>query len=121
VPKILVVEDNDLNRQMIVRRLEHRGFEVVTADDGPSALTQVEATWPDLVLMDIQLPKMDGWDVARRLKENPTTSYVPIVALTANDLPTDRARAEAMGFDGFESKPIDLERVIATIESLIGR
>ena len=118
--KILVAEDNEMNRKMLVRRLEALGFEVVIALDGEDAVAQVKATWPDVVLMDISMPRVDGWEARRRLADDPVTSYVKVIALTAQAQASDRARAEALGFDGFATKPVDLDALVKTIGSLLG-
>jgi CheY-like chemotaxis protein len=118
--KVLLVEDNELNRDMLSRRLIRRGFNVVTAVDGESAIQISRESSPDLILMDMGLPGMNGWDATRAIKGNPATCAIPVVALTAHALNADRERAFAAGCDAFETKPIDLDRLLNTIRSLLG-
>jgi CheY-like chemotaxis protein len=118
--RILLVEDNEMNRDVITRRLEMRGFEVTSAEDGERALERAEADAPDLILLDMGLPGIDGWEVARRLKAGERTGAVPIIALTAHVLSEDRARALAAGCDDFDSKPIELDRLLGKIAALTG-
>jgi CheY-like chemotaxis protein len=121
VPTILIVEDNELNRDMLSRRLARRGYHVLLAVDGAEGVDVARASLPDLVLMDMGLPVVDGWEAARRIKHDVATRAIPIVALTAHAMPGDEVRARAAGCDAFDTKPVDLERLIGTIESLIGR
>lgn len=119
MPKILLVEDNELNRDMLSRRLLRRGFEVVMAFDGPNALRMAESARPDLILMDLSLPIMDGWEATRRLKADTAMREIPVIALTAHAMEGDRQRAMEAGCDDFDTKPIDLERLLAKIEGLL--
>jgi|SRR5450755_2352393 len=115
--RILLVEDNEMNRDMLSRRLAKRGYEVVLAVDGNDALAEVGRAHPDLILMDISLPDMSGWEVTRRLKADPSTFAIPVIALTAHALANDRVDALAAGCDDFDTKPVDLTRLIAKIEA----
>lgn len=116
--KILLVEDNDMNRDMLSRRLTRRGHEVVTAVDGASALSLADAEQPDVVLMDMGLPVMDGWETTRRMKAGALTFAIPVIALTAHAMAADRERALAAGCDDFDTKPVDLERLIAKVDAV---
>jgi len=118
--KILLVEDNEMNRDMLSRRLQRRGYEVVTAVDGETGLALTRSEAPALVLMDMSLPGVDGWEATRRLKADPTTRAIPVVALTAHAMAGDREQALAAGCDDFDTKPIDLERLLGKIETLLG-
>ncbi|VTU25222.1 response regulator [Variovorax sp. PBL-E5] len=119
MPKILLVEDNELNRDMLSRRLRRRGYEVVMAFDGPNALSAAASARPALILMDMSLPIMDGWEATRRLKANPDLRAIPVVALTAHAREGDRQRAMDAGCDDFDTKPIEFERLLAKIEGLL--
>lgn len=121
MPKILLVEDNELNRDMLSRRLARRGYAVVCATDGEEGHTMASAHRPDLILMDIGLPGMDGWQVTQLLKSNPETGGIPIIALTAHALVTDRDRARAVGCDDYDTKPVDFARLGDKIEALLSR
>ena len=120
MPKILLVEDNEMNRDMLSRRLERRGFEVVTAVDGEQGLAMAESVAPALILMDMSLPGIDGWELTQRLKASPTMKTVPIIALTAHAMAGDRERALAVGCDDFDTKPVELSRLLAKIDALLG-
>lgn len=117
--RVLLVEDNELNRDMLSRRLVRRGFHVVTAVDGEEAVQRTNETKPDLILMDMRLPGLSGWDATRRIKANPETNAIPVIALTAHAMKVDREQALAAGCDGFETKPVELERLLATIQDLL--
>ena len=117
--RILLVEDNELNRDMLARRLSRYGFEVRVAADGWQGLELVRAWQPDLVLMDMNLPGISGTEATRLLKQDPTTRSTPVIALTANAFPEDEALARAAGFDGFDTKPIELPRLLDRIRSLL--
>ncbi len=117
--RILVVEDNEMNRDMLVRRLERIGYEVVAATDGGGAIAMARGGGIDLVLMDLSLPDLDGWEAARRLKADEATRQIPILALTAHVMAADRERAIAAGCEEFETKPIDFARLRAKIEALL--
>ncbi|MGH8112333.1 MAG: response regulator [Rhodanobacteraceae bacterium] len=117
--KILLVEDNEMNRDMLSRRLSHRGYIVVTAVDGQAALDLATSARPELVLMDMSLPVIDGLEATRRLKANVQTRNIPIIALTAHAMAEDRERALAAGCDDFDTKPVDMERLIGKVEALL--
>ena len=117
--KILLVEDNDMNRDMLSRRLSRRGYTIVTAVDGQAALDMVASSEPNLVLMDMSLPVIDGWEATRRLKADVRTSAIPVIALTAHAMAEDRERALAAGCDDFDTKPVDLERLIGKMQALL--
>jgi two-component system cell cycle response regulator DivK len=119
VPKILLVEDNDMNRDMLSRRLERRGFEVAIAVDGGEGLAKAQAESPDLILMDMSLPVIDGWEATRRLKAEPDTRGIPIIALTAHAMSDDREKALAAGCDDYDTKPIDLPHLLEKIDALL--
>ncbi len=117
--KILLVEDNEMNRDMLSRRLERRGYEVIFAHDGEEAVARAEADAPDLVLMDIGLPGIDGCEATRRIRSGPAGTGLPIIALTAHAMNVDEARAREAGCNDFDTKPIDLPRLIGKIEKLL--
>jgi len=117
--RVLLVEDNELNRDMLSRRLARRGFHVVTAMDGAEAIQQTNEIKPDLILMDMGLPGLNGWDATRRIKANPETNAIPVIALTAHAMNVDREQALAAGCDAFETKPVELERLLTTIQNLL--
>jgi CheY-like chemotaxis protein len=119
--KLLLVDDNEMNRDMLSRRLQRRGYVVVEATDGPEALIRTETEAPDLILMDMNLPGVDGWTVTRRLKADPSTGAIPVIALTAHAMARDRDRALEAGCDDYETKPVDLPRLLGKIEALLGR
>jgi CheY-like chemotaxis protein len=119
--RILLVEDNELNRDMLVRRLEHRGFHVSTAGDGQQGLALARTEKPDLILLDMSLPEMDGWEVARRLKGDACTQAIPVIALTAHAMHGDREAALGAGCEDYDTKPIDMERLLGKMNSLFGR
>ena len=121
VTRILLIEDNELNRDMLRRRLERRGYSVLVAFDGASGLAAVRADRPDLVLMDIRLPDMDGHDLAKALKAAADTRHVPVIALTAHAMEGDRAAALQAGCDEYDTKPVDLPRLMGLIEGLLRR
>jgi two-component system cell cycle response regulator DivK len=119
--KILLIEDNELNRDMLSRRLRKRGYEVVTAVDGETGITMAQAEAPALILMDLSLPGIDGLEATRRLKAAPETRHIPVVALTAHTMATDRDKALAAGCDDFDTKPIELPRLLEKIETLLSQ
>ena len=119
MPKILLVEDNEMNRDMLSRRLQRRGYSVVTAEDGEKGLSLARSEAPDLILMDISLPAMDGWEVTRLLKANPSTCHIPIIALTAHAWVTDRDKAFEAGCDDYDTKPVEFGRLSEKIENLL--
>ena len=117
--KILIVEDNEMNRDMISRRLLHRGFDVSIAVDGLEGLDRARAESPDLILLDMSLPKKDGWEVAHDLKEDITTQAIPVIALTAHAMDGDREMALEAGCDDFDTKPVDMTRLLEKITRLL--
>jgi two-component system cell cycle response regulator DivK len=119
--KILLIEDNELNRDMLSRRLQKRGYEVVTAVDGETGIAIAQAEAPALILMDVSLPGIDGLEATRRLKAAPETRHIPIVALTAHTMASDRDNALAVGCDDFDTKPIELPRLLEKIETLLSQ
>jgi CheY-like chemotaxis protein len=119
MPTILLVEDNELNRDMLSRRLIRRGYTVITAHDGEQGHSMGRSELPDLILMDIGLPKIDGLQVTHLLKSDPATKGIPIIALTAHALITDREKALDVGCDDFDTKPVEFDRLIKKIESLL--
>jgi CheY-like chemotaxis protein len=119
MPKILLVEDNEMNRDMLSRRLLRKGYEVVEAHDGDQGRKMAFGELPDLILMDISLPVMNGWEVTRLLKSNPATKHIPIIALTAHALITDRQKAFEAGCDDYDTKPIDFGRLSEKIENFL--
>jgi CheY-like chemotaxis protein len=118
---ILLVEDNELNRDMLSRRLTRRGFEMIVAEDGKQGLQMADSSSPDLILLDLGLPEMDGWEVLRRLKSDPRMKDIPVLALTAHALVTDRNRALEAGFDDYDIKPIEMPRLLGKIQTLLKR
>ena len=118
--KILLVEDNEMNRDMLSRRLIRRGYDVVIAVDGKEGVDMAQADVPDIILLDMSLPVMDGWEAAGILKKNPVTQGVPIIALTANALSGDKEKALAAGCDDYDTKPVELKRLLGKIESFLG-
>lgn len=119
--RILLVEDNEMNRDMLSRRLQKRGYDVVIAENGAQALTLARSAGPDLVLMDVGLPDLDGWEVTRRLKQEAETARVPVIALTAHALATDRDKAFEVGCDDYETKPVELSSLLEKIAAQLGR
>lgn len=117
--KILLVEDNELNRDMLSRRLARRGFEVVLAGDGAEGLESARAELPDLVVMDLSLPVLDGWEAIRRLRADPAISAIPVLALTAHAMAGDRGQALAAGADDYDTKPVDFTRLMGKIDALL--
>jgi CheY-like chemotaxis protein len=117
--KILLVEDNEMNRDMLSRRLIRRGFEVPMAVDGQLAIDMSLSEKPDLILMDISLPVVNGWDATRAIRANPETAKIPIIALTANANESDRAQALAAGCDDYDTKPVDVTRLLEKINALL--
>ena len=119
MPKILLVEDNEMNRDMLSRRLQRKGYEVVLALDGQSGVEMTQTQAPDLVLMDMSLPVLDGWEATRRLKANAATRRIPVIALTAHAMSNDRERALEAGCDDYDTKPVELPRLLAKIDALL--
>ena len=116
--KILIVEDNEMNRDMLSRRLLKKGFEIIIAVDGAEGVEKTINEKPDLVLMDMSLPVMDGWEATKNLKANSETAKIPIIALTAHAMAQDKEKALAAGCDEYDTKPIDLNRLLSKISSL---
>jgi two-component system cell cycle response regulator DivK len=118
--KILLVEDNEMNRDMLSRRLERRGYEVIVAVDGEEGVARAKTDAPDVVLMDLSLPGIDGWEATRQLKAADETRSIPVLALTAHAMAGDREKALAAGCDDFDTKPVDLPRLVDKIDALLG-
>ena len=121
MPKILLVEDNEMNRDMLSRRLQKKGYEVVTAVDGVEGVALAVSEAPALILMDMSLPVVDGWEATRQLKASPATRSIPIIALTAHAMSGDREKALGAGCDDFDTKPVELARLLEKIEALLAR
>lgn len=119
MPKILLVEDNEMNRDMLSRRLTRRGYEVILAEDGAAGLDAARAQRPDLILMDMSLPVLDGWEATRQLKADEATRAIPVVALTAHAMAGDEEKALGAGCDAYETKPVELSRLLLKVESLL--
>ena len=117
--KILLVEDNEMNRDMLSRRLQRQGHDVNEAVNGKEALEKITTVLPDLILMDLSLPEMDGWEATRRLKADSTTKDIPVIILTAHALKTDREGAFEAGCDDYDIKPINFQRLLGKIEALL--
>jgi len=117
--KLLLVEDNEMNRDMLSRRLVRRGYEVAIAVDGDEGVTMAQSEKPDLVLMDMSLPVIDGWEAPRRIKSSDETRHLPVIGLTAHAMAGDREKALEAGCDDYDTKPIELERLIGKIEALL--
>ena len=119
--KILLVEDNEINRDMLSRRLERRGYRVAIALDGEQGLSMAGLEAPDLILMDMSLPVLDGWEAARRLKAAPETRSIPIIALTAHAMVGDREKAIDSGCDDYDTKPVEFQRLLEKIETILAK
>jgi two-component system, cell cycle response regulator DivK len=119
--KILLVEDNEMNRDMLSRRLERRGYHVVMAGDGQQGVEMAQTEAPDLILMDMSLPVIDGWEAARRIKQAPDTRGIPVIALTSHAMAGDREQALASGCDDYDTKPVDLPRLLEKMAALLGK
>jgi len=119
VPRILLVEDNEMNRDMLMRRLQRKGFQVLTAVDGIAGVDVARAETPDLILMDMSLPVLDGWAATRRLKDDPATSAIPVIALTAHAMAGDREQALAAGCEDYDTKPVEFTRLLDKIQALL--
>jgi CheY-like chemotaxis protein len=119
VPTVLLVEDNEMNRDMLSRRLARKGYRVVTAHDGGQGYDLAHSAAPDIILMDISIPVMSGWELTKKLKSEDATRNIPIIALTAHALATDRAKAFEVGCDDYDTKPVDFGRLQGKIESLL--
>ena len=119
MPKILLVEDNEMNRDMLSRRLERRGYQILIATDGAEGVSKAKAEAPELILLDMSLPIVDGWEAARQLKAAPETRSIPIIALTAHAMAGDREKAIEAGCDDYDTKPIELPRLLDKITALL--
>ncbi len=119
MPKVLLVEDNEMNRDMLSRRLQRKGFEVSVAEDGARALDVAKADMPELILMDMSLPVLDGWEATRRLKADPDLKSIPVIALTAHAMTGDREKALEAGCDDYDTKPIELKRLLEKMNALL--
>jgi two-component system, cell cycle response regulator DivK len=117
--KILIVEDNEMNRDMLSRRLIRKGYAVVMADNGLKGVEMAASEKPDLILMDMSLPVMDGWDATRTIKNDPATAAIPVIALTAHAMASDREKSLAAGCDDYDTKPIELDRLLTKISRFI--
>ncbi len=117
--KILLVEDNEMNRDMLSRRLQRKGYEVVLAVDGKEGINMATSSSPDLILMDLSLPIIDGWEATRQIKSQAETTDIPIIALTAHAMEDDRRRALDAGCDDYDSKPVDFPRLVSKIEACL--
>ena len=119
MPKILLVEDNEMNRDMLSRRLQRKGYDVLIAIDGEQGVTVARSEQPDLILMDMSLPVLDGWEATRKIKADPSISGVPVIALTAHAMAGDQEKCVAAGCDDYDTKPVDLPRLLGKIELLL--
>jgi CheY-like chemotaxis protein len=119
MPKILLVEDNEMNRDMLSRRLNRNGFEVIIAVNGQEGVDLAGSANPDLILMDMSLPVLDGWEATKLVKANPATARIPVIALTAHAMVQDKEKALAAGCDEFDTKPVELPRLLEKINSLL--
>jgi CheY-like chemotaxis protein len=120
MPRILLVEDNEMNRDMLSRRLQRRGYDVIIAVDGQQGVAIAQSEAPDLILMDMSLPVIDGWEATRALKAAPETRDIPVIALTAHAMSTDRDKAMEAGCDDYDTKPIEFSRLLGKMEVLLG-
>jgi CheY-like chemotaxis protein len=118
--KLLLVEDNEMNRDMLSRRLARKGHEVVIASDGSEGVAMAEMERPDLILMDMSLPVMDGWEATRRIKSAPATASIPVIGLSAHAMSGDREKGLAAGCDDYDTKPVEFDRLLGKIEALLG-
>ncbi|RDV04960.1 response regulator [Undibacter mobilis] len=118
--KVLLVEDNEMNRDMLSRRLARNGYEVIMAVDGEQAVTMASSVSPDIILMDMSLPVIDGWEATRRVKADPATKAIPVIALTAHAMAEDEKKARDAGCDDFDTKPVDIQRLIGKMKALTG-
>ena len=121
MPKILIVEDDEMNRDMLSRRLVRRGYDVVLAVDGGDGVVKATTERPDLILMDMSLPEVDGWEATRQLKGSPDTRAIPVIALTAHAMADDERKAIDAGCDDFDTKPVELTRLLGKIEALLSK
>ncbi|MCI0459916.1 MAG: response regulator [Gemmataceae bacterium] len=121
MPRLLLVEDNEMNRDMLSRRLQRKGYEIILALDGQQGIDLAREHRPDLILMDMSLPVVDGWEATRRLKAEEATKGIPVIALTAHAMAGDRAKALEAGCDDYDTKPIELANLLSKIEALLGK
>ena len=121
MPKILLVEDNEMNRDMLSRRLIRKGYEVVMATDGEQGVALAGSEKPDLILMDMSLPVLDGWEATRKLKADAATKAIPVIALSAHAMAEDKEKCLSAGCDDFDTKPVELPRLIGKIQALLGK
>jgi CheY-like chemotaxis protein len=121
MPRILLVEDNELNRDMLLRRLERRGFEVIVATDGEMGVTLAQSSLPDLILMDMSLPVMDGWEATRTLKDGNATRHIPVIGLSAHAMQSDREKGLQSGCDDYDTKPVEFERLLGKMSALLAK
>jgi CheY-like chemotaxis protein len=119
MPRVLLVEDNEMNRDMLSRRLARNGYEVVMAVDGQQAVTMAASENPDIILMDMSLPVIDGWEATRRVKADPATQKIPVIALTAHAMAEDESKARNAGCDDFDTKPVDIQRLMGKMKALL--
>jgi CheY-like chemotaxis protein len=119
MPRILLVEDNDMNRDMLSRRLVRNGYEVFLAVDGQQGVDMALSEHPDLILMDMSLPVIDGWEATRRIKANDATRRIPVIALTAHAMADDREKAIEVGCDDYDTKPVEISRLVGKIAALL--
>ena len=120
MPKLLLVEDNEENRDGLSRHLRRKGFEVLVAVDGQQGVEAAQSGAPDLILMDMSLPVLDGWEATRRLKADPQTRHIPVIALTAHAMAGDREKALQVGCDEYDTKPVEFARLLGKIRALLG-
>ena len=118
--RILLVEDHEMNRDMLTRRLKRKGFEIIVATDGQEGIEKAKTVHPNLILMDMSLPEVDGWEATRRLKSDPQTERIPIIGLSAHAMSGDRQRGLIAGCDDYDTKPIDFKRLLEKIERYLG-
>jgi CheY-like chemotaxis protein len=121
MPKLLLVEDNEMNRDMLSRRLERKGFEVIMAEDGGQGVAMAIAELPDLILMDMNLPVLDGWEATKQIKATPATASIPVVGLTAHAMSGDREKGMAAGCDDYDTKPVDFTRLLGKIQAILDK
>jgi two-component system cell cycle response regulator DivK len=119
MPRILLVEDNEMNRDMLSRRLERKEFEVIIAVDGQAGVNMAASEAPELILMDLSLPVIDGWEATRQIKANPATQSIPVIALTAHAMAGDEEKALQAGCDDYDTKPVNFQRLLGKIETLL--
>ena len=119
MPRILLVEDNEMNRDMLSRRLVRNGYEVITAVDGKQGFEMALSERPDLILMDMSLPVIDGWEATRRIKVNDATRHIPVIALTAHAMAGDREKAMEVGCEDYDTKPVEITRLLGKIAALL--